>query len=699
MTRTDFFPLEGGLNLVTPPLRIPTGNAIASQNYEPVDRGYQRVHGFEAYDGPQARPSEATYYRVTFKNATSDPYDTGAVTSMVGDASSSFAVMLSAMVVESGSFGAGDAAGYFYITAYEGEFIDGEDLVDFDTMATFCQVDGVPVERAGVTDAEDVVLLRQSVDLLMSLKQKVPGSGPIRGIHVFKGRVFAFRDSEDGTEGAMWEAITGGSILGGWFKLDLASHLKYKTGSVEFQNFEIITGGTSGATATIERFSLESGSWPDSDAAGKLAVINVVGAFVDGETLTGSLGGAAVADGALVANTLAPGGRYQCHNYNFYGSSNLERMYCAYGEGQGFEHDGVSFLPITTGMADDRPTRCAPHRKHLFFAFRGGSLQHSSIGEPMQWSVVTGAGELGIGSEITDLLPSVSGALAIWGEDTVNVLLGTSAASWELRPLSDTSGGEAWTAQMIGSPVYLDNRGLRSLDTTDRYGDFQIGTISRMVEPIFKRKKNDGVLAVASIRVREKDQYRIFFNDGTGVTAYFGRQNPECMPFNLGIDVRCATSGKDSDGREMLFIGDSDGWVYQLDSGNSFNGQPVRAYARLPFNHVGSPAYNKRWKKVSVELDGGSGTTLGLTAEFSYGESGSVEMREQLFQVYGGGGFWDELLYDEFYWSSPVEGQAEAPVDGIGRNISVTIISEATYESPHTLHGLVLQYTLRGIAR
>jgi hypothetical protein len=62
------YPLGGGLDLVTSPMVIPPGKATAGLNYEPHPRGYQRVDGYERFDG-RPKPSEATYYILNYYDA------------------------------------------------------------------------------------------------------------------------------------------------------------------------------------------------------------------------------------------------------------------------------------------------------------------------------------------------------------------------------------------------------------------------------------------------------------------------------------------------------------------------------------------------------------------------------------------------------------------------------------------------------
>jgi hypothetical protein len=366
------------------------------------------------------------------------------------------------------------------------------------------------------------------------------------------------------------------------------------------------------------------------------------------------------------------------------------KMYAANGVGEAIEWDGENLIKIRTGMSIDKPIRVEAHRYHLFLAYRGGSLQHSSYGNPYEWDVVTGAGEINVGEEITDLLASVSGALTVLADNKVAVLFGDDSENWVLRTLSASAGGKSWTAQQIAEPIYMDNQGLRNLASTDQFGDFNIGSITRQVEPLFRAKQRAGVYPVASMRVREKDQYRLFFSDGTGLVVYFGRQPAEVAVFDLGFPVTSACSGKDREGREVLFFGDENGMVYQMDSGTSFDGAEFTSSLSLGFNHVGSPMYKKRWFKAVFEVSGGVGTEISVTANYRYSDAGQPEYAGQALTSLGEGGF-----------SNPInwEGQIEAYLHGIGKNLSLTVSSTSAYTESHALHAAVIYYSDRGQQR
>lgn len=686
---TAFYPLVGGLDLVSPAISIPAGRVTASLNYEPAPRGYRRSDGYERFDG-HAKPSEASYWILNFDQGSAAISEGETVT---GGMSSATGEALIDAVVTSGSYGGGDAAGYVVLTAVSGTFQDDEAITTGGGGAAVA--DGTATQRGAETDANDMTWLQDAIETARADISTVPGSGNMLGVWVYGGNVYAVRNNAGGTAAVMHKATTSG-----WSAVDLGLELAFTSGgTTEIAEGDTITGATSSATADVERVVLTSGSWAGGDAAGYLYLSNQSGTFQAENLDVGASTNLATIASDSSALALPAGGRYEFINHNFYGASDLRRMYGVNGVGRGFEFDGTVFVPIRTGMATDVPLHLAAHKNQLFFAFAGGSLQNSGIGDPLDWTILSGANEIGIGEEITALLSDVSGVLIVFGRNNISVLYGSDSSDFALTVLADDAGGVEWSVQRIGTPVYLDDRGLRSLSTTQAFGDFKVGTLTQMIHPLFEAKRAAGVSAIASVRVRAKDQYRLFWDDGTGLFIYFGRKQPEILAFDLGKTVYAICSAEDSSGNEIIFFGSSDGYVYQLDKGTSFDGEEVNAFVRLPFNHVGTPTQEKRWHKATVEVDAGPGTALAVIAEFSYGNPDQPATAELDFTVRGSGGFWDEANWDNFYWSSPVEGLAEAYIDGIGRNVSLVIVSSTTYDQPYAVHGLTLHFSYRRLVR
>ena len=108
----------------------------------------------------------------------------------------------------------------------------------------------------------------------------VPGSGPVRGVAVYLGTVYAWRNNAGATAMNIYK-----STSSGWTLVPLGYEMAFDTGSLQLYDGDVITGQTSGATATITRVVVSSGSWSAHTAAGYLTFASVTGTFQAGENL------------------------------------------------------------------------------------------------------------------------------------------------------------------------------------------------------------------------------------------------------------------------------------------------------------------------------------------------------------------------------------------------------------------------------
>lgn len=692
--QTPYFPLGGGLDLITPAIALKAGVAIGALNYEPYPNGYRRFEGFERFDG-RSSPTDATFWMLAF--------ETGAAAFAQGDtvtgaSSGATGVVLAAGVVTSGDYGTGDAAGYVGLGGVTGTFVDGENLQV--SGVTRAASDGTAEMSESPDDGTATLWQSQATANQRALILAIPGSGPVRGAWEFDGDIYGFRDNVGATAGAMWRASTAG-----WVEQALGFTVDFTSGGTfQPQVGETLTQGAN--SAVITNVVIQTGDWTTGDCVGYFTIAGMAaGAFAAGAVAIGANPDVCTLSGPAAAITLPAGGRYEFVNHNFYGASELKRMYGVNGVGRAFEWDGAVFTPIRTGMTVDTPTRLACHKKHLFLAFPGGSLQISETGKPLEWEVIEGAAELGMGDEITDLIPANAGVLTILAANSIGNLYGSSRDDFMLEIISDEAGALPWTADKVGTPIYMDKRGVRTIESTQAFGNFNLGTLTAKVKPLLQDYARSQVEPIAAVRVRNKDQYRLFFDNGVGLTVYLGKGlgKPEILPFNLGKVVRCICSIESATG-EAIYFGSDDGYLYQMDRGYSFDGEPIPYSLRLPFNHQGAPQILKRYYKVVLECEAIPQATISVSADFDYGnpfEQGiaAVAAPTQAFTVSGGGGIWDVDSWNEFYWSSTTAGLAEAYLDGVGRNMSLLIAGETMDEPPHLLQGLTLFFTPRGLQR
>tara|TARA_R100001377_G_scaffold14013_1_gene7116 strand:- start:456 stop:1931 length:1476 start_codon:yes stop_codon:yes gene_type:complete len=385
--------------------------------------------------------------------------------------------------------------------------------------------------------------------------------------------------------------------------------------------------------------------------------------------------------------TLSPNGNFEFINHNFTGHSGSLKMFGCDGINKAFQFNGTTLSFLTTGMTTDTPSHIGVHKNHLFLSFTGGSVQHSGVGNPASWNLVTGAGEIGIGTEVTGFSSMKGDSLAITGRNQISILYGASASDWNLKLFSPAIGAVARTNGQMDSDLYFFNGDdLSSLTATQAFGDFESASVSAVVKPFIDARKNNIVGATVN---RDKNQYRLFFDDKSVlVGTIINRQVVGFTTWRLEHTPSFITE---------KYMGCTDGSVMYMDNGVSFNGTAIQSYLRLPFTSFNTPHRKKRFRKATLELEAGSQATLDYLADYDYGSGGSSSGAQAT--VYGGGGFWDVANWNNFVWSSAVVASAEAYLNGSGMNISLLIVHSSATDPAFTLQGVQLNYSLRGLNR
>lgn len=667
----DLINLSGGLDQVTPTLSLPSGFARRAANFEcSINGGYTRIAGYERYDG-HANPSDALYNILVC---------TLTATVAVGDTVTGVTSGNTAKVIAvSGS--------NLVVTRETSLFLSGETLqVSAVNVGTLTIAQGISVD--GLTDATYRGLAANEYRGSISA---VPGSGSVLGVAYFNNTVYAWRNNVGGTAANLYK-----SSASGWVQIALGFEMKFDGGTVEVLDGQTINGLTSGASAVVSRVVLESGTWSAGTAAGRFIMSTVVGTFVDNEAIRVITTNVAVANGTSSAITMLPSGRVETMIGNFGGGIVNTKLYGCDGKNRGFEFDGTTYVPIVTGMSTDTPTHMAVHKQHLFFAFNE-SLQFSALGFPYQWTPLLGAGEIALNGTITNLLVlpgnQTTGALGVYTRNDTNILYGTSEATFQLSTFNSGTGGLPYTAQNMDQGYVLDDRGVMGLNTSLNFGNFDPSALTLRIRPYIQARRN---LATASVLNREKGQYRIFFSDGNALyMTIAGTKLLGSMPVQFPNPATCCVEGETPDGASTSFFGSTNGFVYRLDAGTSFDGAVIPANINLVYNSVKSPRILKRFRKASVEMTGDSYAEISFGYDLGYR---TVELEQAGASQYTNdlrSSYWDEMTWDNFVWDGRDISPSEVEVMGTAENMAIQLSSVSAIIKPFTVNSIIVHYSMR----
>jgi hypothetical protein len=682
--QTFYTKFEGGLDLMTPAITMPPGRCIDAQNYEPeTSGGYRRIDGHERFDG-RTSPTATGYWLIPV---------TLSATVAVGDTITGATSGATAKVLKNNTteLVVGDLTGTFVSE-------------NFTVAAAVKGTCTAAQQNAAATQSLNADYRLLSANNQRSKILTVPGSGKIRGVWLYKDVWYAFRDNAAGTAGDMYK-----STSSGWVKVTFGTEVQFSSttgGTTPIAVGNVIADAAAPTkTATVVAVLTRSGTW-GTDALGTLIITPILGTFANGDNIYVGATKKGVTTSAATAITRAPGGTngiVEFVNYNFTGSTATEKMYGCDGVNLAFEFDGTNYIPIRTGMATDTPEHIAAWKNYLILSFLG-SVQLSSITSPYSWTVVLGANEIALGTNVSGMIPqtgnNAGSSLAIFSKQKTFILYGSSSANFQLVPSIENLGTAKFTMQQVGNDAFgLTARGIQKMITTLTYGDFSFSALSALIQDLMIEKLG---LETASTTLSLKNQYRLYFSDGTGLAVgVIGAKISGIMPLYYGSRVvRCMATGKLSSGVEQTCFGSDDGYVYMDNIGTSFDGDVIESWVRLAFNNIGSPQLRKRFRRVVLEVRSTNYSQVSFTYDLGYGTPKVMPSATYPAKVLqGGGGYWDKFKWDNFTWDAQIVKTESTTIDGTEKNISLLFYSSRAQDSSHTLQGVTYVYSARRLER
>lgn len=698
----DVVGLAGGLDQVTPTLKLGPGQCRYMLNFEcALNGGYTRTAGHERFNG-KISPSSARYHLLPLVNVstvqvTEGAVITGAVSGTVGTAITTFPI----------------GSTHFAVTLVSGSgYMEGEALT----------VGGV---IRGILAAQIVTLTKRTkkqymnfaADRYRTLISAVPGIGPVRGLFGYTDKtgdfaIYAVRDRDlggsSGIQADFWKAT---ADLG-WTALPIhKSELQFTAAGPE-PIPEGFIYNYFGQLVTINRVILQGGSWAANTAFG-LLIVDVAGAFHPLQGPVYTIGPASFTSTfPAVSQRWNAGGQYEFVLGNFGGQLSTSRIYGCDGANRCFEFDGETIVPIATGIeqypvtingvftATDRPSHIAVHQNALFVSI-GSSIFHSGPGLPYDFTTISGGGEQPTSDTVTGfmVLPGVqaSGSLAVFSRNHTKVLYGTALAGpepFDLVNFETETGALPFTVQKLDRVYYLDDRGVIDIKAAQDYGNFTTATLTRFIQTWITQKAGR---AACSMVNRVKSQYRIFFTDATALylTIDNGKfRGASTMAFPVAFG--CAWSGENDVGQELLFVGGTDGFVYQMERGTSFDGEPIDAELLLNWNTMNSPRVRKTLHRASIEIQDTDytelrvGNRLGPEITAHLQEDAAELQTENELTMH-----WDHFTWDDFWWDAHAEAPLEVDVKGTAERVQYRFSSGTDYLDPYTVTSIVTPYLQR----
>ena len=408
--------------------------------------------------------------------------------------------------------------------------------------------------------------------------------------------------------------------------------------------------------------------------------------------------------------------RYTFTVYNWTGT---EKIAMADGVNDAAIFDGSTYTALTGGAGSGSGTKpTAPevvieHKNHLFFAGMTNNrqlLQFSAPYSENDFSAASGAGQISIGDEIVGLA-RFRETLVIFCKDSIFRLAGSSVSDFVLQPVTRNIGClSRFSIQEIGGDlIYLAPDGLRTVAGTERIGDTELGTISKQVQSRLNELNAAQIANISSHVIRRKSQYRLYYPasgdseaNAAGLIAVLKRSTDtgqigwEYADLK-GIKPMSATHGDVSD-EELVLHGDFDGgYVYQQESGSTFDSTNIACIYRTIDYNMGDVGIRKNMQRVVLNYIGtGTVSSVDMNLEYDYGDillpsPALYDLLDPSGSAFYGSALMGTAEYDAAVYT-PLYRQS---VEGSGFAIALKFTDTSTNPT-YTLKGFSLEFTPGG---
>jgi hypothetical protein len=392
--------------------------------------------------------------------------------------------------------------------------------------------------------------------------------------------------------------------------------------------------------------------------------------------------------------------KFRFARYNFDGT---EKIVMVDGTNAPAIYDDTTFTVLDDAPIDVVGANHVVNFKNQLFFSKGSNLSFTAPFTDNDFTAASGAGTINVGNAITGLI-IFREQLIIFSERRISRLVGSTIADFQLQPVTmDTGCIEEDTIQEVGGDIiFLGPDGLRSLATTDKFGDFSIGVISKPIQTETNRLISQNT-SFASVVIREKSQYRILGYNANittdaarGILATQTEQGIQWAELR-GIRAYVADSNYNAS-TEVVVFGHDDGYVYQMESGNSFDGANISASFATPFIPVNDPRLRKTFYKMFLYTDPQGSFTADVSLKYDFEEADVIQPASITFNNASGAdalAFYGEAKYGTGEYGGTIQRLFDSQLIGSGFVVSLVFSSEST-NPPYSLDALTFEYGTYG---
>lgn len=320
----------------------------------------------------------------------------------------------------------------------------------------------------------------------------------------------------------------------------------------------------------------------------------------------------------------------------------------------------------------------------------------------------SGAGAVAISDQVQGI-KGFRENLIVFSQNSIHKLININDSSnVRVDPITENVGClSGYSIQEFGGDlVFLAPDGIRTIAGTARIGDVELSSISRQIQEIVTAlTTSTSSFIITSDVLRSKSQYRLFYStiaqdpsQAKGIIGTFTGQGFEWSE-TKGIQALGFASGFNSNGVEVSFHGDKDGYIYNHDTGDSFlhagSEANILATYQTPDIDCGDIGTRKTLKYVRTSFSPEGNLQPVLRLRYDYQDVDIPQPSDYtltdipLPAVFGTSNFGTASFGAS---ADPMFRQA---VEGSGQTVSFRIRSDDT-RSPYAINGFYIDYMPSG---
>ena len=365
-------------------------------------------------------------------------------------------------------------------------------------------------------------------------------------------------------------------------------------------------------------------------------------------------------------------------------------------------YDNTTFTVLDSGPTNILSASFVVNFKNQLFFGKSNLLTFTAPYTDNDFTAASGSGTISLGGAITGLIVFRQ-QLIIFTESSIFQLVGNTISDFQLQPITTDIGCvDTDTIQEVGGDVmFLGPDGLRLLSGTDRIGDFGLGVVSKSIQKEVTSFISTNT-SFASIVIRNKSQYRLL-GYNTNITqenaqgilgTQFSGQGGEGMAWGelRGIRAYVADSRFYQNAETIVFAND-DGYLYQMEDGNSFDSLNIQTTFATPFIPISDPRVRKTFYKAFLYTDPQGSVSFDMSLKLDFDQRNSIQPTQINFDnntgevaFYGSAVFGSSAVF-----SNKLLTLFETQLIGSGFAASIQFESDSI-DPPFSLDAITLEY-------